>query len=202
MKKDAIIYREATLGDIPCLIDLEKEVWGEEMLAGAEKWESRIKLFPEGNILAEHQNRIIGVIVGMFIKWEYANGFYPDWFEVTDNGFITRHDYSGDVLYGVDMTVLPKSYQAANVLLASVFELRKRFNKSGGVMGSRIPSLRDFVVKNKITTVSEEIVSMVAEVDPTVNFFIRGGFKWVGPKRDYFSPDSESLGWGLILDHF
>ena len=202
MKKDAIIYREATLDDVLDLIELEKEVWGEKMLAEEEKWKTRIKVFSEGVYLAEHKQKIIGVVVCMIVDWIYPKDYYPDWFEVSDNGFITNHSMDGEVLYGVDMTVLPKAMNIASVLLKRVFYLREKYHKAGGMLGSRIPSLASYVKNNNIKIVNEELVSTVARLDPTVNFFMQGRMRWVGPKKDYYPPDEESLGWGLILEHF
>ncbi len=202
MKKNAIIYREANFDDISELIELEKEVWGDGMIAESEKWESRIKIFPEGVYLAILQGKIIGVVVCLIVDWKYPENYYPDWFEVSDNGYISNHSMDGQVLYGIDMTVSSKSVNVASKLLKRVFYLREKYNKSGGMLGSRIPTLSSYVKNNNIKVVDEELVSRVARLDPTVNFFMQGRMRWVGPKKDYYPPDEESLGWGLILEHF
>lgn len=202
MRKDAIIYREAKFADIPTLVNLEKEVWGEEMIADEEKWESRIKTFSEGVYLGEYEGKILGIVVCLIVDWKYPAGYCPDWFEVSDNGYIGNHNMNGQVLYGIDMTVLPKNLNVASVLLQRVFYLRNYYKKAGGMLGSRIPSLQKYVEKNNIEIVDKELVEKVARKDPTVNFFMKGKMRWVGARKNYFPPDEESLGWGLILEHF
>ena len=67
------------------------------------------------------------------------------------------------------------------------------------ILGARIPTLRGFVEKNRITKVDEDLVLEVAKRDPTVRFLLKSG-NLIRVKEEYFSPDTESLGWGVIIN--
>jgi len=60
---DKIKIREAKIDDIPQILEVEKAAWGEEKAATFEMFESRIKTFSEGTLVATINNKIIGVRV-------------------------------------------------------------------------------------------------------------------------------------------
>jgi len=48
-----IKIKQAKIEDIPAIFQIEKEAWGEKWAATKEMFESRIKTFPEGTLVAE-----------------------------------------------------------------------------------------------------------------------------------------------------
>jgi hypothetical protein len=75
-------------------------------------------------------------------------------------------------------------------------------NADHGFLGCRIPSLRLYVEKNKIKKedINENFVLERAKKDWEVRFFMQNGFKIIAACQDYFPPDEESLGWGIIIE--
>jgi len=200
MRRNQVIYRHATMDDIEALVNLELEVWGDDMAADRDKWISRISIFPEGVHIAEKDERIVGVIVTHIINWDYLCGYYPSWAEATADGYITNHNDDGNVMYGVDLTVLPGMSGVASRLLQMAIRKTRERKITRGFLGCRIPSLRSYVHEKNIEVIGEKLVESIAIMDPEVRFFLQNGFRIVKVCENYFSQDEDSLGWGVILE--
>jgi len=197
--KDKVVYRQARWEDIDALCELELEVWGKEMAAGRDKWESRLKIFPEGVIVAEKNGKLVGVLVIQIIKWNYPSGYFPTWEEVTANGYITNHDSDGDTMYGVNLTTLPDNPGIAQQLLKKAIFKTKQRGITKGFLGCRIPTLQKTINERNIKDINKELVLLIAKRDPEVRFFVQNGFSIIGARNDYFAPDKDSDSWGIIL---
>jgi hypothetical protein len=193
----AVILRQATLNDIKQLCELELMVWGEEMSASWENWESRINIFPEGVTVAVKSGRIIGVIVMNIIKWNLPRNTFMTWEQATGCGTIKNHDPDGDTLYGVDLTVVEGSPGVAKSLVLEHLKCLERMDKAKAIIGCRIPSLSEYYGPDDV--ISEDQLKVLTRKDPEVRFFLGCGFKIIGFKKDYFPIDKASLGWGVIL---
>ena len=199
MKEKKIVYRQPTMDDIDKLCELEKNVWGEEMGADRKKWESRLNIFPDGIQIAEFDNRIIGAVATVIVDWNYVDGYLPTWAEMSGEGLITNHNPQGNVMLGIDLAVVTVKYGVANRLVQFTKDLQIKKNIFAGGLGCRIPSLAEYVAKNSINNITKELVEKVAKTDVHVYFWKKNGFKIVAARKDFFPPDIESLGWGLIL---
>jgi hypothetical protein len=199
MKKNQIIYRTVSLADVPALVQLELNIWGEEMFANQGKWIARLNTFSAGTRVAERNGELIGVVVTLVVDWKYPAGYFPTWAEVSGNGLLANHNINGNVLYGIDLGVLPGTKDVANNLVAFTVELWRKLKKPGGGLGCRIPSLSQYVVDNKITKITADLVMHLAQSDEQVKFWERNGFTVVGARENYFPEDLESLGWGIIM---
>lgn len=199
MMNETVTYRNATLGDVQGITELEMDVWGEEMAAVGEKWLSRIGTFSKGIWVAEKDGKIIGVVVTHIVDWNHADDQYPTWAEVTADGYISNHNDEGDVLYGVDLTTVQNEPGVAAELLKLATEKAKGKQMYRGLMGARIPTLHRHFPDDSID-LSQDQVMTFAPKDPTVKFFLQQGFRALGAKEGYFPEDADSRGWGLILE--
>ena len=57
--KKKIKIRQAKIGDISQILEIEKGAWGDKGAASKEMFESRIKIFPEGTLVAEIDKEIL-----------------------------------------------------------------------------------------------------------------------------------------------
>lgn len=201
MENEKVLYCNACLSDISGLVSLEQKVWGENMGAGSEIWRKRIERFSEGVFIAKENNVIIGVVAIHLLKWDYPSNYYPTWFEVSGNAQFDNFDPEGDTFFGDDLSVLPDRAGVAERLIEFGIAMRKKRNIRQGFLGSRIPSLRAYILKHKIKEedVNEDFVLKRAKKDWEVRFFMQKGFKIVAVRKDYFPLDEESLGWGVIV---
>ena len=192
-----IIIRIAELKDIDDLIKIERIKWKADIAAGREKWESRIKIFSEGTKVALKDGQIVGVVVSHVISLDYSDGNYLTWAEATDNGYITNHCETGNIVYGVNLTVLEGNPEAASMLVRENLKIPKK-RKIATLIGSRIPTLhKRYKEKNDF---NEKNVIMYAKKDLTVRFFINLGFYIIGAMKDYMPDDDESFGWGVMIE--
>lgn len=201
MEKGEMIFRNAGLSDVNDLVELEKEIWGEDMFAEHDKWAARINKFPEGVRLVIQNGILIGAGVVLRVDWKYPDGYYPTWAEITDNGYIGNHSPAGNVLYGVDISVRPKKEGIAGKILQWSLDMIKECHIARGMLGCRIPSLVQKVPAEQSSRLTPEQVCELALADPSVQFFMGYGFKLVAARKDYFPEDEASYGWGAILEN-
>ena len=103
--------RRANAKDIPTLVELnraaypvlanENVVWGEAHLR------SHQQIFPEGQMLAEVDGRIVGAISTLIVNLGSDPLRNHTWAGITDSGYFSSHDPAGDTLYGADIYVHP-----------------------------------------------------------------------------------------------
>lgn len=200
MNENNFVVRYPSLDDVPALVELEKDVWKEEMAASDDKWVSRINTFSKGIGLAEENGYLAGVMVTLIINWDYSAKDYPTWEEISGDGFLQNHDIKGDTMYGIDIAVLSNKPGVAQKLVeTAVNDMRARKLKRG-IIGSRIPILSKYAEKHRLTDLNQSQVEAIALKDPTVRFFVHNGFTILKARENYFSVDQESLGWGIIME--
>src|SRR6478735_5204092 len=121
----------------------------------------QINNFPEGQFVAVLEGEIVGYCASSRIDEAIALAPH-DWTTITGNGFGSRHDPTGDWLYGIEMAVderqrglrIGKRLYEARRALAERLELR------GIVFGGRMPGYAR--VKSKVGS-PEEYLDAVRE---------------------------------------
>jgi predicted amidohydrolase/GNAT superfamily N-acetyltransferase len=127
-KRIPIKVREATRADVPALVELNKAaypqlaeenvVWGETHLL------SHLRVFPQGQLVAESRGRIVGAAASLVVSLG-ADPLRPHtWAGITDSGYFTNHEPDGDTLYGADVCTHP-DYRGSGVG-AALYEARRQ----------------------------------------------------------------------------
>lgn len=194
--------RKAKIEDIPQILEVEKAAWGEERAATFEMFESRIKTFSEGTLVAVIENKIVGVIATEIVNYNPEEKILT-WYEVTDNGYIGKtHNPKGDTLYGVDLSIHPL-YQNKGIgkrLMIAIGRLAIKYNLKRGFLGARVPNYHKYANRIKI----EDYVRITKDKgrdippDPELMFYQKLGLKIVKVVPNYFK-DPESLNYGVLL---
>jgi len=198
-----IKIRQAKISDIDRITEIERKTWGDSGAADAQKLKSRIEIFPNGILVAELDNKIIGVVATEIINYDDWGNKNFTWYDVTDNGFIKKtHNPHGDMIYGVDLSVIPDAPpNIGTKLLECIGKLAIRYNFKGGMLGGRIPNYHKFssqyspeeYIKQKIKTKNG-----LEPLDPEIRFYLRANLKIMKVMPDYFQ-DPESLDYGILL---
>jgi GNAT superfamily N-acetyltransferase len=129
--------------DIPGIIRLQQEsfpymamdgiVWKEHNL------KSHIKIFPEGQFVAEFEGVIIGSASSLIVRLEpeYAEHTYN---QITGAGMFTTHDPEGGSLYGADVSTHPEMRRMgiATALYEARRQLAARLNLRRIIAGGRL----------------------------------------------------------------
>lgn len=187
--------RTARPGDIPGILALIGRTY-----TGVENYtpgmiRGQINNFPEGQFVALYEGEVVGYCAASRIDEEVALAPH-DWESITGNGFGSRHDPTGDWLYGYEMAVATK--QRGLRIGKRLYEARRalveRLELKGIVFGGRMPNLRRNLrrVENP-----EDYIRQVVEgriKDPTLGFQLADGFTPMGVLNDYLPEDKASLG--------
>jgi predicted amidohydrolase/predicted N-acetyltransferase YhbS len=160
----------------------------------------QINNFPEGQFVAVFEGAIVGYCASSRIDEAIALAPH-DWATITGNGFGSRHDPTGDWLYGVEMAVderrrglrIGKRLYEARRVLAERLELR------GIVFGGRMPGYAR--VKTKVDG-PEDYLARVREGefrDQVIGFQLANGFTPIGVLAKYLPFDKASDGFAAHM---
>ncbi|MFU8848632.1 MAG: GNAT family N-acetyltransferase [Opitutales bacterium] len=202
--RSEIRLRPVETGDILRLIALNKEafplmaeenvVWSERQLS------NHLKLFPEGQVLAEIDGRIVGAVSSLIIssgRDPYRAHTYAG---ITDGGYFHNHDSSGDTLYGADVYVDPEC-QGQGVG-AALYEARRRICRSLNLRrilaGGRLANFAEHAETLSPETYVEKVRSGELR-DPVLSFQLKEGFTVRGILRNYIT-DPMSLNYASLIE--
>jgi GNAT superfamily N-acetyltransferase len=139
----------------------------------AEQFENHISLFPEGQWVAidPESGYVIGATGGFRTTKEAVQTH--NFFEMTSNGWFTRHDPSAPYYHGATMTVLPeyRGRGIARLFYAARKAMCQTLNLRGQIICCMLPSYAKLQIRN--------------------------GFKVEGLLKDYFD-DPPSRGWAAL----
>ncbi|WP_375290453.1 GNAT family N-acetyltransferase [Qipengyuania sp.] len=155
--------------------------------------------YPEGCFIAKLDGLIVGYCASMRLDERVALADH-DWDEVTGNGFGSRHDPTGDWLYGYEMCVDPevRGTRIGRRLYEERRALAERLDLTGIVFGGRMPGYsRAKRRKNNRADTPEEYLQLVLDSkvhDPVLRFQLANGFEPQGVLRGYLPEDKRSRG--------
>jgi predicted amidohydrolase/GNAT superfamily N-acetyltransferase len=160
----------------------------------------QINNFPEGQFVAVYEGAVVGYCASSRIDEGIALSPH-DWATITGNGFGSRHDPTGDWLYGIEMAVderrrglrIGKRLYEARRALAERLELR------GIVFGGRMPGYAR--VKSKVDGPEDYLARVRAGElrDQVIGFQLANGFTPVGVLPQYLPFDKASDGFAAHM---
>ena len=185
-----LTLRQAKPEDIRDLIDLNKRcfpamaeenvVWTKAHLIAHQK------VFPEGQIVAELNGKLVGAVVSLIVDFG-DNPYRPHTYAgITDGGYFNNHDPRGDTLYGADVYVDPECRGAG--IGGSLYEERrklcKRLNLRRILAGGRIVGYE--AVADEMTPDAYIKAVELGEIqDQVLSFQLREGFVVRGILKHY-----------------
>ena len=192
--------RLAIPADVPNVLALISRAYPGIENYTASQVRGQINNFPDGQFVAVLDGVVVGYCASSRIDEAVALAPH-DWATITGNGFGSRHDPTGDWLYGVEMAVderqrglrIGKRLYDARRALAERLELR------GIVFGGRMPGYQR--VKSKVAG-PEGYLADVREGkyrDQVIGFQIANGFSPIGILRDYLPFDKASNGFAVHM---
>lgn len=199
-KRIKVIRRQATLDDVDAIFKLDQEVWT-EFPGTKEMFASRIQTFPEGQIVAVHEGKIIGYLGLEFINFNMDSPHLFSWNEISDEGTIRKsHSYTGEYMYGIAMTV-SNSVQGMGVgtqLVLSGWGMMVGFNRRGSMIGSRVPHYHKYSPKMSINDYIKFKDEDGSFIDPELRLWSKDGFYPILVLPNYCN-DPESLNFGVVV---
>lgn len=192
--------RVAVPADVPAILAVIKRAYPGFGNYSAGQVLGQINNFPDGQFVAVLEGTVVGYCASSRIDEAIALAPH-DWTTITGNGFGSRHDPTGDWLYGIEMAVddrhrglrIGKRLYEARRALAERLELR------GIVFGGRMPNYAR--VRSKVGG-ADEYLTQVQEGrlrDPVIGFQLANGFKPIGVLANYLPFDKESAGFAAHM---
>jgi hypothetical protein len=191
--------RQATINDLKAYDQLQAERWSDENRASYDNLKTRLRVHPQGMLVAEEKGRVVGMVFAMRLAdYDYDNP--PSWYAVTNNGTCDNHVPEGKIIFGVDLsTARGVGAKAGDKLLVGIARLAIRENIKWCMLGGRLPGYHNYSDK---MSAEEYLWSKDGEgnyVDPQVKFYTSvPGLKVVKALPDYFE-DPESKNYGVLL---
>lgn len=194
------VVRNTRPGDFPAIVDVCREVypasppWGEEQLA------SHLRVFPEGQLVAELEGKVVGMAASLIVRWDDYE-MRDNWRDMTDAGMFTNHDPEGRTLYGAEVMVRP-SVQGRGVGKA-IYQARRELVERHELLRIRAGArLRDYHKHAAKLTASEYVrkISRGELADRTLTFQLRQGFHVLAVSGGYLRNDPESLGYAAVIE--
>jgi predicted amidohydrolase/GNAT superfamily N-acetyltransferase len=191
-----LTVRRATAADAAGVAALSRKIYKSQPALNEQMVRGQFYNFPEGQFVAEYNGEVVGYCA-TFIIGEAAALSPHSWYEITGNGFASRHDPNGEWLYGMDVSVDPdrRRLRIGQRLYNARKTLARSLGLKGIVFGGRMPGLAKRI-KNYGS--AEKYLEAVRERrlrDPAVNFHISQGFEPIGILEEYEPGDRDSLGY-------
>jgi predicted amidohydrolase/ribosomal protein S18 acetylase RimI-like enzyme len=160
---------------------------------------AQLARFPEGQICIEDNGRVVAAALSLVVDYRrFGDAHTYD--DITGHGFLTTHDPSGDILYGMDVFVDPE-YQGMRLgrrLYDARKELCQNLNLRAIVLGGRIPGYDK--VKDEMSPQRYiELVQRRELYDPILSFQLANEFHVRRVLVSYWPPDRQSGGYATLL---
>ena len=191
--KARLEVRQARLSDARSISALVRRVYDELPAYRMSEIRGQLNNFPEGCFVAKMDGKLVGYCASMRIDGDVALKPHT-WDSITGNGYGSRHDPTGDWLYGYEMCVDPKlrGTRIGRRLYEERRALAERLDLSGIVFGGRMPNLQRLWRKvdgpeDYLTKVHEGKIH-----DPVLRFQLANGFEPIGVLKNYLPEDKKS----------
>lgn len=195
--KPRLEIRQAELRDVRAIGDLVRRAYADLPAYTQGEIRGQINNYPEGCFVAKLDGKLVGYCATMRLDERVALSDHS-WDEVTGNGFGSRHDPTGDWLYGYEMCVDPgvRGTRIGRRLYEERRALAERLDLKGIVFGGRMPGLaRAMKRKTNRAETPEEYLQKVIDGkihDPVLRFQLANGFEPHGILRNYLPEDKQS----------
>jgi predicted amidohydrolase/GNAT superfamily N-acetyltransferase len=195
-----VCIRQMTPADVQGVVDLQSQVFPDQLSWSAEELKQHLAVFPEGQLIAlDPAGRILGSSSSLIIDWDdYAES--AKWSAITGRGTFETHNPLGTTLYGADMCVDPGARRQG---IGSLFyERRKRIVRERGLKrlltGGRIPAYSEVAGQMTPREYVEEVIKGKRK-DPTLSFQLANGLVVLDVVPEYLE-DPDSRGYATLLE--
>jgi predicted amidohydrolase/predicted N-acetyltransferase YhbS len=198
--KAKLIVRLAHAADAKPIAALSTKVYGKADAFSAAQIRGLINNFPEGQVVAEYEGKIVGHCATLIVSSRQA--FAPhSWNEITGAGFGKVPPDNGDILYGMEVCVDPdfRRLRIGERFYRKRKELCQEFELKGIVIVGRMPG---YARKRRQFPDPQTYLDAVVNKqirDQVINFQLNQGFEPRGILPGYIAEDRQSGGNGAIM---
>ena len=194
-----LVVRPTAPTDIDTLLRLQAHVyptiapWRRDQLA------HQLQLFPEGQLVAVLDERIVGCASSLVIAWdEWADEH--TWSQITAAGTFDTHNPDGYTLYGAEVFVDPRlrGKRVGHALYDGRRKICRQLNLRRIIACGRLPGYQAVAQPMPIELYAKKVL-WGDFFDPVLSFQLREGFRYCGIMENYLPEDRESSGHASLI---
>ncbi len=201
MGSPAVLWlRNAEEKDIPAIVELCEIVYPQAPPYTLGQIRGQISNFPAGQFVAIYEGRVVGYCASFRIQGQLALKPHT-WIEITGSGYASRHDPSGDHLYGMEIFIHPdyRRLRIGQRLYNARKQLCMDLKLEGIVFGGRIPNYARRAQQYPDALDYVKAVEAKTLKDSTLSFHLRSNFQILGVLPEYLPGDKDSKGYAAHL---
>jgi predicted amidohydrolase/ribosomal protein S18 acetylase RimI-like enzyme len=201
-KRKTVKVRPWTPEDIPAIVACHRSAYPdieEEGLYDERVYSLQLAAFPQGQLLAEIDGRVVGYATSIIVQLSDDVGWYG-YEEITGAGTFSTHTPTGDTLYGADIAVHPdyRGRSLAGRIYTHRRRIMKRFNLRRMIAHGRIMNYKVYAGKLTAEEYVEKVVAGELK-DPALTAHLKAGYQVKGVYLDLLQ-DEASLNYSTFLE--
>ncbi|WP_106828339.1 bifunctional GNAT family N-acetyltransferase/carbon-nitrogen hydrolase family protein [Parabacteroides pacaensis] len=172
---------------------------GSDVFWTREQIEKLLEIFPDGQIVAVVDNKIIGCALSIIVDYDKVKNDHT-YEEVTGNETFDTHNPAGNILYGIEIFIHPdyRGLRLGRRMYDYRKELCESLNLKAIMFGGRIPNYHKYAD----TMRPKEYIQQIKKkkiFDPVLTFQLSNDFHVRKVMTDYLPNDEESKHYATLL---
>lgn len=172
---------------------------GSDVFWTREQIEKLLEIFPDGQIVAVVDNKIIGCALSIIVDYDKVKNDHT-YEEVTGNETFDTHNPDGNILYGIEIFIHPdyRGLRLGRRMYDYRKELCESLNLKAIMFGGRIPNYHKYADNMRPKEYIQQIKKKKI-FDPVLTFQLSNDFHVRKVMTDYLPNDEESKHYATLL---
>jgi predicted amidohydrolase len=187
-------YEQLKIAMIDAYSNMPNSYWKEHHI------QSLIERFPEGQVVLKVNGQIAGCALSIIIDENHLEKRHT-YREITGNFTFSTHDPKGDILYGIDVFIIPefRGLRLGRRMYDYRKELTEKLNLKGIAFGGRIPNYHKYA--NELSPIEDIRKVREKEIhDPVLDFQLSNDFHPSRILKNYLEGDTASKEYAVLLE--
>ncbi|MGB6037449.1 MAG: bifunctional GNAT family N-acetyltransferase/carbon-nitrogen hydrolase family protein, partial [Cryomorphaceae bacterium] len=187
-------YEELKSAMIVSYATMSGAYWKEEQI------KALIDKFPDGQVVIKINGELAGVALSIVIDSDAFEDAHT-YEEITGNYSFSTHKEDGDVLYGIDVFIIPefRGLRLGRRLYDYRKELCEKLNLKGILFGGRMPNYHEYSAELSPKEYIDKVKRKEIE-DPVLNFQISNDFHPAKVLKGYLEGDQASNEFAILME--